>query len=289
MKVLIIGAAGQLGKDVCRVFADVEATEADLSGAQVQLDLCEPARVWSLVVDEVHPDIVINTAAAHNVPECEENPARAFAVNASAVLNLAKACQEARARLVHISTDYVFGNGARRPYVETDAPAPLNVYGASKIAGEYLAAAECRNHLIVRTSAIYGHAPCRAKGGKNFVELMLHLAATRGTVKVVTDETVSPTFTLALARQIRLAAEKGQPGTYHATSQGECSWYDFAKAIFDETKTEVQLEKATSDDFPSTVQRPDYSVLDNKHLRDQGLDVMPAWREGLTEYFRTKP
>lgn len=289
MKVLVIGAAGQLGKDVCRVFSDVEVIEADLSDAAVHVDLCEPADVRSLVVDNVHPDVVINTAAAHNVPDCEKKPALAFAVNASAVRDLAKACREARARLVHISTDYVFGNGARRPYVENDLPAPLSVYGASKIAGEYLAAAECPDHLIVRTSAIYGHAPCRAKGGKNFVELMLHLAATRGSVKVVTDEIVSPTFTLALARQIRLVAEKGAPGTYHATSQGECSWYDFAKAIFEETKTDVQLEKATSEDFPSPVRRPDYSVLDNKHLRDQNLDIMPPWRESLVEYFRTKP
>jgi dTDP-4-dehydrorhamnose reductase len=289
MKVLVIGAAGQLGKDVCRVFSDVEVIESDLSDAAVHVDLCEPADVRSLVVDNVHPDVVINTAAAHNVPDCEKKPALAFAVNASAVRDLAKACREARARLVHISTDYVFGNGARRPYVENDLPAPLSVYGASKIAGEYLAAAECPDHLIVRTSAIYGHAPCRAKGGKNFVELMLHLAATRGSVKVVTDEIVSPTFTLALARQIRLVAEKGAPGTYHATSQGECSWYDFAKAIFEETKTDVQLEKATSEDFPSPVRRPDYSVLDNKHLRDQNLDIMPPWRESLVEYFRTKP
>ena len=289
MKVLVIGAAGQLGKDVCRVFSDVEVIESDLSDAAVHVDLCEPADVRSLVVDNVHPDVVINTAAAHNVPDCEKKPALAFAVNASAVRDLAKACREARARLVHISTDYVFGNGARRPYVENDLPAPLSVYGASKIAGEYLAAAECPDHLIVRTSAIYGHAPCRAKGGKNFVELMLHLAATRGSVKVVTDEIVSPTFTLALARQIPLVAEKGAPGTYHATSQGECSWYDFAKAIFEETKTDVQLEKATSEDFPSPVRRPDYSVLDNKHLRDQNLDIMPPWRESLVEYFRTKP
>ena len=223
-----------------------------------------------------------------NVPECEENPAQAFAVNASGVRDLARACQEAAARLVHVSTDYVFGNGAQRPYVETDLPAPLNVYGASKIAGEYLAAAECREHVLVRTSAIYGHAPCRAKGGKNFVELMLHLAATRGMVKVVTDEIVSPTFTLALARQIRMAAEKAEPGVYHATSQGECSWFDFAKAIFEETNTQVQLDEATSEDFPSPVRRPDYSVLDNKHLRDQGLDIMPDWRESLSEYFQTR-
>lgn len=289
MKVLVIGAAGQLGKDVCRAFSDVEVIEADLSDAAVHVDVCEPADVRSLVADKVRPDIVINTAAAHNVPDCEKDPALAFAVNASAVRDLAKACREAHARLVHISTDYVFGNGAQRPYAENDLPAPLNVYGASKIAGEYLAASECPDHLIVRTSAIYGHSPCRAKGGKNFVELMLHLAATRGTVKVVTDEIVSPTFTLALARQIRLVAEKGEPGTYHATSQGECSWYDFAEAIFEETKTDVVLDKATSEDFPSPVRRPDYSVLDNKHLRDQSLDIMPPWRESLVEYFRTKP
>ena len=113
---------------------------------------------------------------------------------------------------------------------------------------------------------------------------MLHLAATRGEVKVVTDEIVTPTYTLALARQIKLMAEKAEPGVYHASCNGQCSWYEFAKAIFEETGTEVSLLETTTEDFPSPVKRPNYSVLQNKHLQDQGLDIMPQWREALREY-----
>jgi dTDP-4-dehydrorhamnose reductase len=185
---------------------------------------------------------------------------------------------------VHVSTDYVFGEGGTRPYVETDLPAPLNVYGASKLAGEHLLAAECEDYIIARTSAIYGVAPCRGKGGRNFVDLMLHLASTRPEVKVVTDEIISPTYTYALAKQLRLVAELGEPGLYHVTCNGECSWHEFAKAIFEETGVAVKLLETTSEDFPSPVRRPRYSVLQNKHLQDQGLDIMPKWRDGLKAY-----
>jgi dTDP-4-dehydrorhamnose reductase len=284
MKVIVTGAFGQLGTDLCRVYADVDLHRVDVDGGGIQLDISDREGVHKLIVDEIRPDLVINAAAAHNVPMCQDDPATAFQVNASAVLNLATACREGGARLVHISTDYVFGYGGEQPYREADLPAPLSVYGASKLAGEHLIAAECEDFIIARTSAIYGVAPCRAKGGKNFVDLMLHLAATRGEAKVVTDEIVSPTYTYALAKQLRLAAEKADSGLYHMTCNGACSWYDFAKAIFDETSTEVKLMKATSEDFPSPVKRPDYSVLENRHLQNQALDIMPSWREGLRSY-----
>jgi dTDP-4-dehydrorhamnose reductase len=183
-----------------------------------------------------------------------------------------------------VSTDYVFGGDRERPYAETDLPGPLNVYGASKLAGEHLLAAECEDYIIARTSAIYGTAPCRGKGGRNFVSLMLHLAATQGKVKVVTDEIISPTYTYALAKQLRLVAEKGEPGLYHVTCNGECSWHEFAEEIFKETGMEVKLVETTSRDFPTSVKRPSYSVLGNKHLQDQGLDIMPEWRDGLRAY-----
>ena len=156
----------------------------------------------------------------------------------------------------------------------------------SKAAGEYLIAANCRDHQIVRTAAIYGEAPCLAKDGRNFVGLMLHLAETRGEVKVVTDEFTTPTYTKALAAQLRLLVEKGKPGLYHATCQGACSWYEFAAAIFEMTGTKVALHQATSADFPSPVQRPSYSVLENAHLQAQGIDIIPPWREALEEYLR---
>lgn len=288
MKVLVIGSEGQLGTDVCRAFEDTDLSRADIEGGDYALDVVDETEVRKLLEGEIRPEIVVNTAAFHNPLRCEQEPATAYAVNAVAARHLAIACQEIGARLIHISTDYVFGNGGTRPYVESDRESPLSTYAASKLAGEHLIAAECENHCIVRGSGLYGSAPCRAKGGKNFVQLMLHLAAERGEVKVVTDERVSPTYTVALAQQIRMIAEKAEPGLYHATCSGECSWYEFAAAIFEETNTQVTLLKATQADFPSPVRRPDYSILDNKHLQDQGLDIMPHWRDALRAYLQSQ-
>lgn len=282
--VVVIGAYGQLGTDVCKVFSDVELRKVDLDGDDIRLDIRNHEDLRKLIVDDLRPSLVVNTAAALNVPRCEIEIEEAFDLNATAVFHLAHACRDAGARLVHISTDYVFGWGGKRPYVETDPPAPLNIYGTSKLAGEYILAAESEDYLVARTSAIYGQAPCRAKGGMSFVDLMLHLASTRDEVKVVTDEIVSPTYTYALAKQIRHAAENAEPGVYHMTCNDECSWHEFAKAIFEETNTKVRLLEATNEDFPSPVKRPDYSVLENKHLQDQGLDIMPNWRDGLRAY-----
>lgn len=284
MNVLIIGAEGQLGQDLCAVYADCTVHRADLDGEYHHLDISDPAAVTALIADTIKPTLVINAAAAHNVPLCEQEPALAFAVNATGARNLAVACKAIGARLVHVSTDYVFGDGGTKPYVESDLPQPLSVYAASKLAGEHLIASVLDDHVIVRTAAIYGNAPCRAKGGRNFIGTMLHLAATRPEVKVVTDEITTPTWTLALARQMRLLAEKGEPGLYHTTCQGACSWFDFARAIFEETGTEVKLTPTTSAEFQSPVRRPAYSVMENSHVQAQGLDIMPPWRDALKDY-----
>jgi len=284
MKTLVIGAEGQLGVDVCAAFADGEVLRAGQTSSEHPVDIADEAAVSRLIASELRPDVVVNTAAFHNVPLCEEDPASAWAVNATGAKYLAAACHEAGARLIHISTDYVFGSGGSKPYTESDREAPLSSYGASKLAGEHLIAAECANHCIVRSSGLYGAAPCKAKGGRNFVQLMLHLAAERGEVKVVTDEWVSPTYTVALAKQLRVIAEQAEPGLYHATCGGECSWHQFAEAIFAAAGVEVNLLEATQADFPSPVKRPDYSILENAHLQAQGLDVMPHWRDALHEY-----
>jgi dTDP-4-dehydrorhamnose reductase len=283
MKVLVIGALGQLGTDLCKAFADTDLHDADLDGATLSLDITQREAVQETLA-ALEPDVVVNAAAFHNVPLCEEKPAAAFAVNAAAVQHLAAACHAHGARLIHISTDYVFGYGGTRPYTEADLPAPLSIYGASKLAGEHLVAAECPDHAVVRSSGLYGKAPCRAKGGRNFVQTMLHLAATKPEIKVVTDEILTPTYTAPLAKQIRVISEKGEPGLYHVTCNGICSWHEFAKAIFEETSTKVNLLETTSAAFQSPVKRPSYSVLENKHLKDQGLDIMPEWRDALKAY-----
>jgi dTDP-4-dehydrorhamnose reductase len=222
MRVLVIGALGQLGTDICATLAGEDIYKADLDGDTIALDICNADAVKKCVA-ELCPDIVINTAAEHEVEECEAHPDRAFSVNAIGAFYVAKACDIVKARLVHISTDYVFGGTPPeplRPYTELDTPAPLNVYGASKRAGEHLVAAACHDHIIVRTAALYGLSPCRGKGGRNFVEMMLSLAASGRDIKVVTDIYTSPTCTIALARQLRLLAEKGTPGIYHAACAG---------------------------------------------------------------------
>lgn len=284
MNVLVIGAEGQLGHDLCSVFSDATLHRADLDGTGHIVDVRDGDAVRTLIVETVKPDVVLNASAAHNVALCEQEPAEAFAVNATGARNLGVACAEAGARLLHVSTDYVFGDGATEPLVETDLPQPLSVYAASKLAGEHLIASVLDDHIIVRTAAIYGVAACRAKGGRNFIGTMLHLASTRPEVKVVTDEITTPTYTLALARQMRLLAEKGEPGLYHTTCQGSCSWFEFAEAIFEETGTDVKLTPTTSEEFQSPVRRPAYSVLANKRAKDLGLDIMPPWREGLKAY-----
>lgn len=288
MRVLVVGSEGQLGTDICKAFDRGDVVRADIEGGDVHIDICDEASI-AAVLGDAKPDAVINTAAFHDVPRCETEVDRAFRVNATAAKYLATACRDAGIRLLHISTDYVFGHGGERPYTEADLPAPLSVYGASKLAGEHLVAAYCPDHLILRTAGLYGHAPCRAKGGRNFVNMMLELARTRGKVRVVTDEVTTPTYTGALAKQVRVAVEKAEPGLYHATCGGGCAWYDFAKAIFEETNTQVEMEEAVVADFPSGVVRPNYSVLENAHFETQGLNGMPHWRDGLKAYFADAP
>ena len=286
MRVLVIGALGQLGTDICAELVNEDICRTDLDGGDIVMDVTDRQVVHKCIAD-VAPDIVINTAAEHEVETCEAHPERAFNVNATGAFYVAQACAVAKIRLVHISTDYVFGGMPPyplRPYRETDMPAPLNVYGASKRAGEHLIAAVCTDFIIVRTAALYGLAPCRGKGGRNFVETMLTLASSGRDIKVVTDIHTSPTCTLALARQLRLLAEKGEPGIYHAACSGVCSWYEFAQAIFEEMGIAAPLQAAKARDFQSLVRRPAYVALENSHAQSKEIDIMPDWREALKEY-----
>jgi dTDP-4-dehydrorhamnose reductase len=235
------------------------------------------------VFARLRPEIVVNTAAAHNVPRCETDEADAYAANAIAPRSLARACAEVGGRLVHVSTDYVFDGAKQAPYVETDRPNPLNVYGTSKLAGEYAVLNADGGHQVVRSSGLYGLRPCRAKGG-NFIDTMFKLAREREEVRVVDDEILTPTFTADLAQQIRALALEGPPGLYHATNQGQCSWYQFARLIFELGGLTTRLVPTTVREFSSPVRRPFYSVLDNAALAAAGLDRMRPWRDALTDY-----
>lgn len=281
MKVAVLGANGQLGADVVLAFRRAGDEVVPLDHDDVEIS--DESSVAS-AISRASAQLVVNTTAMHNVEKCEADPARAFAVNALGTKFLARTCNARGATLVHVSTDYVFGGEKRTPYVETDIPGPVNTYGISKLAGEHYALCENRKTLVVRTSALYGSHPCRAKGGENFVRLMVRLGTERGKVKVVDDEFVSPTFTVDLANQIVLLARSGEFGVYHATSAGQCTWHEFATAIFSEAGLDVVNEVASAADFPAKVRRPQYSVLDNHALRNRGLDVMPTWRDALKRY-----
>ncbi len=283
MKVAIIGGDGQLGSDLVRVFLSQGADVASLVYGDIEV--ADPASVQA-VLGKIGAKIVVNTAAFHDVEACENDPQRAFAVNAFGARNVALACAKYGCRLIHVSTDYVFDGQKGRPYVEEDCPRPLNCYGNSKLSGEFFVQTLAKDFAIVRVSGLFGISPCLGKKGMNFVRLMLKLARERGEVKVVTDEFVTPTYTRAAAEQIARLSSAEVTGLFHLTPQGACSWYEFAEAIFHFTQTPVRLLPATAADFPAKVPRPRYSVLDNKHLRACGLDTMPDWRECLKGYLR---
>jgi dTDP-4-dehydrorhamnose reductase len=227
---------------------------------------------------------VVNTAAMHHVEHCEMNPERAYAVNAIGARNLAEVTQDLAATLIHVSTDYVFDGSKDSPYTEEDPPLPLSVYGNTKLAGEYFVRTGNPKHIVLRTSALYGRHPCRAKGGNNFVDLMLRLGRERGEVRVVANEVVTPTSTRELAQQIVALSEARAYGLFHASAEGECSWHAFAQAIFLLANVLVRCPIAGPGEFPAKVPRPSYSVLENARLKQSGLNRFRDWQEGLRIY-----
>jgi dTDP-4-dehydrorhamnose reductase len=281
MKVAVIGGNGQLGRDVVLAFAAEGHVVTSLIHQEIEISSLASVRE---ALGDLLPDLVVNTSAFHHVEKCEADPALAFAVNGIGARNLAQVTQETGATLMHISTDYVFDGRKNAPYSEEDAPAPLNVYGNTKLSGELFVRSTNPRHFVVRTSAIYGENPCRAKGGLNFVELMLKLSGERKELKVVNDEFVSPTPTAQIARQLVALGRSADYGLYHATAEGSCSWYEFAAAIFELTNTNIRLEPARPGDFPAKVPRPKYSVLENRALKNKRLNVFTHWKQGLESY-----
>jgi dTDP-4-dehydrorhamnose reductase len=230
MKIVLIGANGQLGSDLVKAlrgFDVVGLTHADL-------EVCDGEAVRKMV-GGLRPDLVINTSAFHRVDECEDAPEKALAVNAVAVRELARICADAGCALVHMSTDYVFGGSPRQPeepYDEDDAPSPLNVYGVSKLAGEYFVRYLCPKHFLVRSTGLYGVVGSSGKGG-NFVETMVRLAREGKPIRVVDDQVLTPTYTRELAAKIAELVQTDAYGLYHVTNSGRCSWYEFAGRIFE--------------------------------------------------------
>ncbi len=285
MKVAIIGANGQLGMDIVAEFQKAGEETVGLTHSEIDISSLEATRN---ALGGVKPTAIVNTAAMHHVEHCERDPQRAYEVNALGARNLSIVARELDARLVHISTDYVFDGSKKRPYVESDSPAPLNVYGNTKLAGEAFIKGTAEKFFIVRSSALYGKNPCRAKGGKNFIDLMLRLAGEGNELRVVDDEVVSPTSTLELAKQIAELTRTDHYGLYHATAEGCCSWYEFAKTVFEITNTKANLKIAPPNEFPAKVPRPKYSVLENHELKKLGLNSFASWQEGLQAYLKSR-
>jgi dTDP-4-dehydrorhamnose reductase len=281
VRVAVIGANGQLGTDVVVEYQNGGHETTGLTHADMDICSLESTRN---VLSAIRPVVIVNTAAMHHVENCEKEPLRAYEVNALGARNLAIVANELNSKLVHVSTDYVFDGAKGCPYVESDTAAPLNVYGNTKLAGEAFLRGYVEKWFVLRTSAIYGKAPCRAKGGRNFIELMLKLASERDELRVVNDEIVSPTSTKELARQIAIMSRTDHYGLYHATAEGSCSWLEFARAIFELADKKVNLQVARPNEFPSKVPRPKYSVLENEGLKKLGLNVFRNWQEGLQEY-----
>lgn len=299
MIVLVFGSAGQLGSELCsqlgRRYKVIPAT-------RVEADITSVSQVKDLV-EQVRPDILINSAAYTDVDGCESDQDQAFRVNALGARNAAIAAREAGAKLVHISTDYVFDGSKECPYREYDMASPINVYGASKLLGEQLVKEQLHRYFVVRTAWLYAGA------GKSFVKTILQLAEEREELRVVCDQTGSPTYARDVARQVSTLMGTDLYGTYHCTSQRSCTWYEFARAILQcigyrehpgpagavrlvsESRDgrAITLKPVSSEEFPRPASRPRYSVLENYMLGLQDLDVMPEWRQSLGEFLAGYP
>ncbi|CBE67357.1 MAG: dTDP-4-dehydrorhamnose reductase [Candidatus Methylomirabilis oxygeniifera] len=278
MTTLLIGANGQLGSELRQAFSDGDLVPL----THAEFELADRTQVWDML-RKYSPHLILNTAAYHRVDECEDFPERAFAVNAIAVRNLAIATKEIGATLVHFSTDYVFDGRMRTPYREADQPRPLSVYATSKRAGEYFVQAILERYYLIRTCGLYGVAGRCNKTG-NFVETMLRLAAAGRKIDVVGDQIVTPTSAKELAHKVRRLVETDAYGLYHITNNGECSWYQFAGAVFELSGVQAHLHETTSAAFGARAVRPAYSVLENANLRSLGLDDLRHWRDALSEY-----
>jgi len=279
--VVVTGAGGQLGSELVRLLGSsaVPLFRADL-------ELRDPDAIRRTIA-QMAPEVVINCAAWTAVDAAEQHADDCFAVNATAVGHLAEACAATGSRLVQVSTDYVFGRDEHcgRPYLEDDPTAPSSVYGASKLAGEH-AARTCPRHLVVRTCGLYAAAASGPVRGRNFLDTMLTLAATRRDVRVVADQACTPSYVPHVALGIlRLLAVDAQ-GTFHVTNAGETSWFGLASELFRQAGLPMEVVAIASHEYPSPVVRPRYSVLDTGRFNAVTGTRLPAWTEGVRDYLR---
>ena len=275
MKILILGHKGMLGSDLMlRLAAAHEMTGIDIGDFDITVeDDC------ARVIAERSPEVVINAAAYTDVDGCETNRERCFAVNAVGVKNIALACRGRGIRIVHFSTDYIFDGRKKTPYVETDPPAPLNVYGASKLEGERFLEAFSDHWLLIRTAWLYGQK------GKNFVKTILEKSSTVKTLDVVDDQIGAPTYAWDLAAAVGLLVDGGHEGIFHLTNRGRCSWYEFACKILEYAgKTGMSVRPICSQLLTRPAVRPAWSVLSSRKFSEETGKPMRSWQAALQDY-----
>ena len=289
MKVLIIGCKGQLGTELVKIlrngyselgtipalFICAEICAADVD----QIDITDMEATRNYIAATM-PDVILNCAAYTNVDDCETHRDDAFKVNALGPRNLALAAEAVNAKLLHVSTDYVFPSDGTTPYCEWDIPRPQSAYGATKLAGENFVKAFSSKWFIVRTAWLYGYS------GKNFVKTILRVAQEKGTVSVVNDQRGNPTNAADLAHHILKIAATEEYGVYHCTGNGECSWLDFAAKIVEYAGIDAKVMPCTTVEYASPTKRPAYSSLEHMMLRCTVGDEMRSWQDALKSYFK---
>lgn len=286
-KIALIGANGQLGSDLTRVLSQDQEVNLSLL-THNDIEIADKQSIKQ-TLDIIKPTIIINTAAYNIVDKAENEPEKAFLINAIAVKYLSQYCSTKNITLVHISSDYVFGLDQKRktPYTEDDLPGPVNAYGISKLAGEYFAQYGLSNHFIIRSSGLFGIVGSSGKGG-NFITFILKKAQEKKRVEVVNDQIVTPTYTYDLAKQITTLIKTNKYGLYHASAEGSCTWYEFAQEVFKLTNNKADLIPISSRELSQTARRAQYCVLENNNLKKLDINVMKDWKEGLKEYIQEK-
>lgn len=284
MRILLVGSAGQLGSDILQNNTRHEIIAPDRDSCDIRSQA-----MLNVVFDQYRPDMVINTVDFHDVPFCENDPSTAFGMNCVAVRDMAAACNKTGALFVTFSTDYVFDGEKKASYVEDDKPAPLQMYGISRLGGEYAAlACAPRRSVIIRSCGLYGMSGS-TRGGKNFVDQRVADAETDHVQEMGGDQVVSPTYSRDLSNAVLRLIDHPEfaPGIYHLVNEGKCSWYEFTKAIYDIMGLRVRVKAVDRSGKAGEINRPLYSALANTRARALGI-VLPPWKDALERYLAEK-
>ncbi|MBQ3136505.1 MAG: dTDP-4-dehydrorhamnose reductase [Clostridia bacterium] len=277
--IIVTGAAGQLGSDVCRILKEKNIPHRGIDKNDVDITSEKEVKAF---FDYTDFDVLIHCAAYTAVDKAEEEKELCCAINAKGTENLAKICGEKNSAIIYISTDYVFSGEGEKPFEADDKKAPLSVYGKSKYEGERAVMRLCEKYFIVRTSWVFGEQD------RNFIATMLRLSQTKNEINVVCDQIGSPTYSADLALLLTEMAQTEKYGVYHGTNEGYCSWYELAKKVFDYKKISVKVNPVTSEEYITPAKRPKNSRLSKKTLTDAGFSLLPPWENAVERYLDQK-